>query len=114
MFKSKVILLLIAPSFARDTKKELLDLQSNLDSMLENVQDYTKSEMQLGKSAMAKDANLSFYKVRASESEDLLSNEVSYDYQDAKPKIKAFYNKYTGTKAPCGAMRVRNRGVRAS
>ena len=50
--------------------------------------------------------------MKATESDDLLSNEVSFDYQDVKPKIKAFYNKYTGTKANCGAMRVQNRSIR--
>jgi hypothetical protein len=55
---------------------------------------------------MSLDANLSFYKVRANEKiAALLSDDVSYDYQDVKPKIKVFHNKYTGTKAPCGAIR---------
>jgi hypothetical protein len=65
----------------------------------------------MAKSALAKDANLSFYKVRANENDDALTDEVSFDFKDTiKPKIKAFYNKYTGTKAPCGAMKVQTRG----
>lgn len=75
--------------------------------MLEDVTDYTSSEINLAKSALAKDANLSFYKVRATESDEALTDDVSYDFQDSKPAIKAFYNKYTGTKASCGGMRVR-------
>ena len=65
----------------------------------------------MAKSALAKDAYLSFYKVRANENDAALSDEVSFDYKDTiRPKIKAFYNKYTGTKAPCGAMKVQTRG----
>ena len=63
----------------------------------------------MAKKALAADSNLSFYKVRANESDDVLTDEVSFDYQDRIPKIKAFYNKYTGTKAPCSAMKVQTR-----
>jgi len=34
-------LLLLAPSFARTTKKDLLELRSSLDGMLEDVTQYT-------------------------------------------------------------------------
>lgn len=50
MLKSKAILLLVTPSLGHNLKKEILDLRSSLDGMLEEVvQDYTKAEIQMGR-----------------------------------------------------------------